>query len=389
MKTHATPTSKALKRLRMAEDFEQRSAKGHIVYVMLWGIIGMGCGLWITQPLFFWSVLVCLAAISALRLQESKQHGIRPELKKKLPWLMRTRIFIGIQGAVWGGCMAASVSDLQSMLFLYMAISTAAIVPVATNMFAADTPSSQVHIITMLGPLMIAMVVHQHIWPATALVICYSLFIWINAKRQNQEYIHALNNELELSVLSRTDPLTQLGNRLYFDEESDRITNIMARNNNWVTLLLIDCDHFKHVNDKYGHPVGDACLKHLGGVLKTAIHRTSDLCARYGGEEFVVVYPGMNSHHAQIATERLKQIIEDSPYQGENHTIALTVSIGSVSKQLDSRVRSNPTPELLKQADTALYDAKRSGRNRCELRSYNDTDGVYYSIKNTPPQVAS
>jgi two-component system cell cycle response regulator len=161
--------------------------------------------------------------------------------------------------------------------------------------------------------------------------------------------------------MALTDPLTGFYNQRYLMRH---LTGLMSTNiANGVAVMMIDVDHFKQVNDRWGHPVGDRALKAVADTLRGRI-RLFDSIARYGGEEFAVVMPGTGLQEATSVAERLRISIEElrfAPEPGVNH--ALTVSIGVAA--VDA---GDWTPQrLLRDADAALYEAKRSGRNRVEM----------------------
>ncbi len=164
-----------------------------------------------------------------------------------------------------------------------------------------------------------------------------------------------------LEVLAHTDPLTAVLNRRALTERLSSEFERVKRYESTVSLLLIDIDHFKRVNDNYGHLVGDDVLTDVGRLLQSAV-RSVDVVARYGGEEFVIVLPETGGPGATIFAERVREIVEQHrfAYNGTSE-LQLTASIG---------VASYPSPgvesveELLSRADQALYRAKAEGRNR-------------------------
>ena len=164
-----------------------------------------------------------------------------------------------------------------------------------------------------------------------------------------------------LEVLARTDPLTQLLNRRVLIERLVQEVERARRYQNTIALMMIDLDHFKRVNDQYGHLVGDDVLRDVAAILKNAV-RAVDVVARYGGEEFVVVLPETAAGGAQAFAERLREKIEAHDFSAHPHgTFHVTCSIGMASypgQQIESG------EDLLARADEALYRAKADGRNR-------------------------
>ena len=131
-------------------------------------------------------------------------------------------------------------------------------------------------------------------------------------------------------------------------------------------LLMVDIDHFKRVNDHYGHLAGDHVLRHIVGVLRQRL-RASDVLGRYGGEEFMVLLPSTNLHGAAQLAEQLRQAVQAAPCEWQGQRIAFTVSIG-VAASADTPADPSRTSEaLLQAADQALYRAKDDGRNRVAL----------------------
>lgn len=172
----------------------------------------------------------------------------------------------------------------------------------------------------------------------------------------------------ELRVEAMTDSLTGLPNRGRFDAELARLTTAgFARRggDEEVALLMVDLDHFKVVNDTYGHVVGDAVLKAVGATL-TEQTRPSDLAARYGGEEFVVLFSKVSRTQLSMIAERFRKAIADIRVPvSEGKELRLTASFGGSMLGEDAGVQSGP--ELVGRADERLYEAKRSGRNQAVL----------------------
>lgn len=177
-----------------------------------------------------------------------------------------------------------------------------------------------------------------------------------------QERTQALEEaNTKLRELSDTDQLTGLKNRrflnLYLEKEFARA----QRYQHAIAVLMIDVDHFKSVNDTYGHPLGDDCLQEVAARIRQEMRWPTDTAARYGGEEFCVVLPETLSQGAQIVAERIRAKIEKVPIPTRAQSLSLTVSVG-VHVVI-------PTPggtpaDLIAKADAALYEAKQHGRNK-------------------------
>ena len=168
--------------------------------------------------------------------------------------------------------------------------------------------------------------------------------------------------EKQLKELSEKDALTGAYNRRYFTQIFDKEFAIAQRYKNKLSVLLIDIDNFKEVNDTYGHNGGDAVLKRFV-IFCEEILRESDLFSRYGGEEFIVMLASTPSLGAAIIAERIRANIEEMSVTYKKQTIKFTISIG-ISLVLDTDTNSNA---VLTRADSALYQAKKNGRNRIEI----------------------
>ena len=165
----------------------------------------------------------------------------------------------------------------------------------------------------------------------------------------------------ELATLAHTDSLTGLPNRRALDEMLERAWYRPGVIRDRITLLMIDIDYFKQLNDTYGHPAGDACLKKVAEALRSVLGRPGDLLGRYGGEEFALVMSGAPLQAGLVVGERLRQTVEALAIEHARspHRV-VTISVGISSGMAGLR----PLDLLIAQADSALYQAKRNGRNR-------------------------
>jgi two-component system, cell cycle response regulator len=181
---------------------------------------------------------------------------------------------------------------------------------------------------------------------------------------------YSLKTALEMKrQLSMTDPLTGIYNRRYLLRHLGRELRRAQRFGGDVSLLLLDIDHFKQVNDTYGHAVGDQVLKNLTRVVGKCLHRKTDWCARLGGEEFAVVLEGTALQEASICAEKIRDAVVNTSIDKTAGRILITVSIGvsALGEFADSSAATVQT--LLERADNALYASKSSGRNRVTLSS--------------------
>jgi diguanylate cyclase (GGDEF)-like protein len=165
----------------------------------------------------------------------------------------------------------------------------------------------------------------------------------------------------ELARLASTDALTGLPNKRSLETAITRDLARADRDKTWLSLVVVDVDHFKKFNDTYGHATGDLVLQAVGKSLARFV-RAGDLAGRYGGEEFVLVLPGSNPIGARIAAERVRKALEEVAIDTEHGVLRVTASFGAAS--ICGPGCGNKRNELFARADAALYEAKRTGRNR-------------------------
>ena len=188
------------------------------------------------------------------------------------------------------------------------------------------------------------------------------------ANQMLEERVHERTRELasanaQLKAMSFTDGLTGIANRRHFDDRLAEEWRASSRHQHPLGLLLMDIDHFKDVNDTYGHQAGDDCLKALADLVMGQIHRSTDMVARYGGEEFALLLPATDHDGARAVAERIRKTLaeKDLKVTGQSEPIRISVSIGVVAEQATGNAGAE---DMLARADKALYAAKNSGRNR-------------------------
>ncbi|MEH6449082.1 MAG: diguanylate cyclase [Oleispira sp.] len=196
-----------------------------------------------------------------------------------------------------------------------------------------------------------------------------ALEIQRKANETLEDKVKERTNELEcvnhkLAELSTTDALTGIRNRRYFDQVLEREFNRARREREQLSILMLDIDYFKRVNDEHGHQVGDDVLRQVAKILRKVVHRTTDLIARYGGEEFAIILPSTDVAGAYLVAEKIREEIADQQWSTEGHSFSMTVSLGLMGDE----PRSGDSADYwLKEADDALYKAKESGRNKVVL----------------------
>ena len=178
---------------------------------------------------------------------------------------------------------------------------------------------------------------------------------------QQSELIREQNAELRRK--SETDELTGVFNRRFFEEQYHKMWEWANRGDSFLSVLMIDADHFKAINDTYGHQAGDSCLKQIARLIGEQVKRPNDILARYGGEEFVLLLGTTDLDGAFALGEKIRTVIESTAMVHADISIRVTVSIG-VCSLLPSDYPEMNREKALSLADDALYCAKDEGRNR-------------------------
>lgn len=177
---------------------------------------------------------------------------------------------------------------------------------------------------------------------------------------------HLSKTLIELEKANRQDGLTKVLNRRYWEEQLKQEIHRAQRYQHPLSLILFDLDKFKDLNDKYGHLGGDFVLIELSSLIGSLL-RDSDLLGRYGGEEFGIVLPDTNGQGAMDVAERIRKAIADHPMLFNQQTIRVTLSIGVAELDPHHHLLHD---DLIREADMALYNAKRNGRNRvCQFET--------------------
>lgn len=166
----------------------------------------------------------------------------------------------------------------------------------------------------------------------------------------------------ELAVLSQTDGLTQLFNRTHWESCLKAEYKRWMRSQNVSSLVMLDIDHFKMVNDTYGHTVGDEVIRHISKLIREHVRET-DICGRYGGEEFTVLLADTSLKNAYVFAERLRRAVDESIVKYNDIDLKYTISLGI--SEIDTSIKTHS--EWIECADAALYTSKETGRNKVSM----------------------
>ncbi|MBA1148614.1 GGDEF domain-containing protein [Ectothiorhodospiraceae bacterium WFHF3C12] len=198
---------------------------------------------------------------------------------------------------------------------------------------------------------------------AVALGFSLAMMLWTSYLRRAQQQLHIADQQARLQALATVDPLTGVLNRRRFEEAVATEVARLGRSHDESCLLLMDMDHFKAINDRFGHPVGDQVLRFVAALLQQNLRRY-DVLARWGGEEFIMLFPGTSLAAGREIAEKLRRAIEHADFDAGGEPVGLSASFGLVAL---GTTGPGAFAETYARADKALYAAKDQGRNRVEI----------------------
>lgn len=279
---------------------------------------------------------------------------------------------LSLAQAVYWGVLCAIVfvaRDSETLRWL-MLVSTGVIAAVGSINVAIDTLLPKLYSAAYFGPVVFAAVLRRD--PSQLAISLLGILLYVYcigiarvvgqdywARQRAQAQLEQRAHDLE--SISHTDALTQIPNRLYFQERLGLAWRDACRRHEPLSLAMVDLDHFKSINDKLGHPFGDRCLHDAAQALGQAIRRPGDMVARYGGEEFIVLMPNTDLAGARSVAQRMLEHIAGTEVRDTEHQVILSCSIGVASCMPSDTAES---AWLVHEADKALYLAKQGGRAR-------------------------
>ena len=359
-----------IKTRRLAQEMEdtyQRALTGGPFYAAAWLIVGLFGGAFARAPLASWGLLIAFMGLATWRFMHRPipaEDGLA--LASWLRWHWGAVV---LTTTLWGGMFCWVVLDpgfgpsRTAAMICTLGLATA-----LAHSFSMRRGFAFACIgVLYLPGLMLLW--DRPLERANALMMTIYLgYVCIALLRSHAEYRQRLDLDQELrsqrdlySRQSRIDPLTELANRRQFVDVLATATDEARHSGKPLTLLLLDIDHFKHVNDTYGHAIGDACLLAIAARLLGSFSGDADLAARVGGEEFAVVLEGQDLAEAMRRAEKFRSDLFGHPIALEGVTLPMTASIGVAA--FDARLHPDDDA-LYHAADSAVYRAKAEGRNR-------------------------
>ncbi len=346
---------------RVYEDIEKRSQNGAYIYTAAWLAIGLGTGFYEQQVAYFYSFLAVFVCLGAIRLGlyfkiqhlDKTKHAVWPVLlyfNALAPAMLMSTLFT-----------LSMLSAIFEPMYFYLLLTIFAMLSGGVVNFSPHPMLSLTYLIALIFPAFAGALVFsdKHYIESTMLVL-YGIFMFGLSRRLSKEYEQLVSQQEELEKLNNQDSLTGIANRRSFDNRFNIKWDCLNRSASPLSLIIIDIDHFKKVNDNLGHAAGDEVIREVARMIKIKIKRKSDCVARIGGEEFGAIVPLTDYQQVVTMADDCRQLIQQTPIIWEGEEINLTVSVGVASCIPSAQIKPLA---LFKAADKCLYEAKTKGRN--------------------------
>lgn len=349
-------------------DTYQRALTGGPFYAAAWLLVGIYGNAFARAPVLSWGLLLAFIGLTVCRfLHRPLPAG--SEVSLIAQWLRLHWGIVLLTTALWGGSFCWATLDsgfgparITALLF------TLGLATAIAHAFSMRRSFAFASIALLCVPGLLLFWIDPQDRPNGLMMAIYLVYVVISLLRSHAEYQQRLDLDQKLrsqrdlfSRQSRIDALTEVANRRQFADVLETAT-VQARDSGQpLSLLLLDIDHFKQVNDTYGHALGDACLMAIAGRLKSSFNQPGDLAARVGGEEFGVILQGQGLATAMQRAERFRANLLEHPIASDGIALNMTASIGVA--EFDSRLHEDEDA-LYQAADSAVYLAKAAGRNR-------------------------
>lgn len=358
---------------RIDMDLMSRSSFAMVVYCVLFPAILFPFDLFDKAPLTCWGFTGSAILISIVRLVHIRLTPKFYDRSRKI-WMAIFKVCSILHAIIFSSLFAvvSYVPDFQAAytvtLVVCAGMTAGAMSSLTPNLFLALVFPS-----IILLPTMGINFLNDQTQSTGWVMSIYWVYMIVLAIKTNKQYMRTFDIEEqlerqkeELETLSRTDALTGLYNRRYFNSLYDLIWKSCVRNNTGLTLLMIDIDYFKRVNDSYGHLTGDESLKIIADTLSSCLRRKTDISCRFGGEEFAILISNSPIDETEEIARKIRKAVERQWIENGQHRFQVTTSIGLA--YIQPKAGDNPMT-LIEHADQALYQAKKAGRNCVRLFS--------------------
>lgn len=359
--------------VRCLLDTAERSALGIWIHPAMWMIAALFSGAAQRWPLLTWGNLGGLLLMALVRAHLNQnlasllhKHRVIAELTFKV----MTLSIAAYWGTLTGICIYLAPTEGIAWIMLTL---TVAFCAGGNTLFGINPSLRFPYPLAMIIPVVIAQAL-QHT-PDQKIMMGMEVVLTLYLRRSSgivqKDYWDArlaqrlsAQQARELELASLTDGLTQVPNRMYFDRQYAYEWARQCRHGGPVSLMMVDIDHFKKINDTYGHPFGDTCLKEVAIALRAGCGRSTDFVARYGGEEFVVLLAETDSAGARVVAQRMLEQIRSIQLKHQGQVVQMSCSIG-LSTNIPYPTKD--AASLIHDADQALYRAKHGGRNQAVI----------------------
>jgi diguanylate cyclase (GGDEF)-like protein len=351
-------------------DLESRTRQGMYLHLVLWLLVALASGVARQTPIFF--VLNTLGFMFGTAMRNYTRRNFADWVANQ-PAKARSHLFnnVVLFGIHWG--LLAAAADVWPPLHsaqLPLMFVVVGLVTAGTVVLAIERVVCRWYPFAVMGPSLLTLLLSRtpdHLLLALMALIMVA-YVFRVTRLVHDDYWSSARARAELEEravslehLSFTDALTQIPNRLHFQRALEQSWAEGMRTGQPLSLLMIDMDHFKVINDTFGHAAGDACLKAAAQSLRAVLGRSNDLVARYGGEEFVALLIDADPDQAQLIAQRLRREVAAARIVHDGHSLRIACSIGLATMAPN---RETGPADLIERADRALYAAKQQGRDR-------------------------
>lgn len=352
---------------QVVHDSYERSKLAGFLYLFGWAVVAWLAGAQQFAPLPTLAMAMVFLVLGVLRLAMRPPPAEDAAANRR--WLRRYALVLPLAPLAWSGVQGWMLLDPRfgAEVRMVSLIATIGYATVFVNVYTTVRSFAVVGATALFLPTLVILWLDQDQRALAVAMTFYAVYLVGALLRTHVEYRRRLDLDIALREqrdlyegLSRTDPLTGVCNRRHFSERLDALATRAREGGPGFCLLILDVDHFKHVNDRYGHAVGDACLQALADRLQQVFTPPLCLLARLGGEEFGVLME-TGEDEARRAAERLRASLVASPLVLDGRPMLVTASIGLGRFDPD---RHGDADGLYRAVDSALYAAKDAGRDR-------------------------
>ena len=368
-----TPKQQQIFQARLNSDLATRSVTGTFIYVAVW--VMLSCNMIYKDgrdELLTW-LIACTGVLAATSIY----RGLVIRLSRNDKYSLNAQHRLLISGAfisslTWG--LICSLSFLDTPLDQHsnvMLLSTVALAAGGTLTLFASKPVLNALLMGLLLPTIFIQIVFikNTDYEVCSILLIFFFGLMYGSKSVCREYANSLIRNILLEELSSQDQLTGLKNRGYFDKRLEEEFNlaILHEHHRPLSLIILDIDYFKKINDNFGHLSGDHCLQTVAEILLSRLDSDIHTVARYGGEEFVLLLTKTDHKQCVNIAEELRKAIQFKQVCDKTENLKITASFGCYT--LENYGGSVSAEDMLRYADEALYESKENGRNRVTFYS--------------------